>query len=281
MMSEANDLSRPGKCNCFGNDKHIKCKNVIRYTTITWTWTSYHDTALAKSISTYFHVPKEIACLIKQHAFHESQQWTVLNPLICREKCYSNNNQLLQKSICKHWYNNMTYYMIDPINIALHVDICEVSDNIFECLSQRSLPSLHMRSNNNNSKYKQIIRRLHIDKHKFRLHVTSFNSNQNNNNILCSHGINMIVLNETDSTQRTNIICQKIWSARKTMKNCIMVKIRKHFKRKLSQNSKTIDQLAAYHNIPCISVCFNKSQTIMNLFCFAVKYHWFCEVIDL
>eukprot|EP00483_Globobulimina_turgida_P009341 UN09360 len=144
-----------------------------------------------------------------------------------------------------------------------------------------TLPSLQLRAGARPSNCKPEYirtRSIHVDGCRIRLDLISI-SNKYNKQKSRHPLINMIMVNEYDSLIAANNVCKMLWNQRNCMKNCMIVKIKDSMQNIPSNNCKIIDEFAKCYNIPCISICFQNENTITNLFNFAIKYCWFCNVV--
>eukprot|EP01083_Nonionella_stella_P048968 130643_1 len=265
---------QPGPCNCFATGS-IQNVNVVRYVTADWNWSIGHGTALEQMLCNYdAQAPKEITNLIQSHAFDKSQPHRIVLPVIRSEKRCPKPNQLLRKPLCAQWYSSSRLRK-ESLVMALHVPDAAHSEQIFECVSNDTLPSLQLRSVSSLSKYDQITRTLLLDEQSIRVQAIAIPKEDTLHKSLSnvSPVIHMIVVNESDAIFTANETCKKLSTSTQP---CIVVKVATN--KACRSNSKAIDALAKYLNIPCVTISYNKPKTIADLFCFAVKYYWFCSV---
>eukprot|EP01084_Bolivina_argentea_P064349 117372_1 len=264
------------KCSCFSNNNAIKYTDIVRYSTSKWIWSETHDNALIDTLSNFdYIIPNDIMILIKEHAFHEDEEYMVLQPVIMREKHYSNTKQLLSKNICRKWFDQ---YELSTHSLlaALHVSDDKNSKQIFESVDNNSLPSLQFRAQSGLylDKYEQINKTLYIDECRVRLQLIAVNNEKIDDKILKYPAVNIIVVNESEPLINANNTCKKIWDEKKSMENCIMVCVKDPNKKSCQSSYKAIQQLAKYYNIPFIPLSNNTNKPIADLFRFVIKYYW-------
>eukprot|EP01083_Nonionella_stella_P318712 1166327_1 len=268
-------------CNCFNNNA-IENVSVVRYVTADWIWSTNHDTALVQTLSNYSNqVPKEIMYLVKDHTFHESQPYPVMLPVLRREHCCPSPKQLLRKKLCPHWYSQSNF-KTQSLVIALHVSDVTQTEQIFECVSTETLPSLQFQSKLFLDQYDEINRTMLLDQFPIRLKTISIHKDDMiDTNLRKYPAIHMIIVNKSDSLYTANKTCKALRNQSNSMNNCIMVRVSSNLKpqsTKCRSNSNAIDALAKVLNIPCLTISWNRSKTIVDLFRFAIKYYWFLSV---
>eukprot|EP01084_Bolivina_argentea_P277262 473303_1 len=281
MGSTCSQHTSTGKCYCFANDNKIKDVDIVRYSRAKWIWSTSHDLALINSLSDFQQriIPNEIMILIKEHCYHPNEEFLTIHPILYREKYYY-KNKLLQKKLCKHWYQR-TAFSEYSFDVALYVSDKRTGTQVVNVLNTGSLPALkcrcgHFRCDN----LEHIRRTIYIDNCQIRLHVMPVKHNEIDDKIIKYAMINIIVLNEYEPLLKANNTCRKIWEQNKSMKNCVIVWLQDRKTNKNSSNVNAMEQLAQYYNVPFLSLALSIDKTAADLFSFAVKYYWFCNVVE-
>ena len=143
-------------------------------------------------------------------------------------------------------------------------------------------------------KYNQIRSTIFVDQCQIRMHLVSVPTPEHNqpHSNSCSgrnrdHDkldmryptMHMIVLTSSDSINMANITCLNLWNQRKSMKNVFIVC--PSFKTTHSKSrARALNELTRYWNIPYISFDADSETSRCDLFNFAVKYYWFCNVVQ-
>eukprot|EP01084_Bolivina_argentea_P302470 522076_1 len=274
-----NDCSM--ECNCFTNDKNVKNREIIRYSSSKWIWTQHHDNIFKQHLP---NIPYAIILLIKDHAFSIQQDYYIVEPNICEEKYYIKLNQLLLKSLCSDWYaQNASIF--NSFTITLFSKSNTINQQINGSFANTTLPALNniYFSNNENDYIMQTIRRtvfvnqcratinlqlLNVKWHTMKTEILKSKSIKNSN-------VNILLLDNCSNTiSDFDEIIRK-------MNGSVYVIIRAVNTIQINNNIciKAVEsQLCRNYNIPIIDVSLNSDQSVKDLFCFVIKHYWFSMV---
>mmetsp|Transcript_8387 Transcript_8387/g.13777 ORF Transcript_8387/g.13777 Transcript_8387/m.13777 type:complete len:279 (-) Transcript_8387:679-1515(-) len=266
-------------CDCFDGDCAIHSLETVRYSTVNWKWSTEHDSALNERLSASA-MPKELISLIKDHAYHAQQAFYITQPAVQNELFYAKPDELLHKKLCPNWYFSALHRNPMPLAMALHTTGTR-SKQIFRSLSAdiAVLPGLQMSGEKYMSRFEQFCRTVIVDECRIKMQFIAVDSAAHRahdvDDVVHAASVHIIVLDKDDSVNQINVSCSKIWKETNSMKNVFVFNCDASNKRR----NQVVQQIARYWNVPCLSVKGQASKQMSSLYHFAVKYHWFCDVV--
>eukprot|EP01084_Bolivina_argentea_P050984 93796_1 len=270
-----------GVCTCFLHDTMVKQIDVIRYSKNKWVWSEKHDSILLESLSSnYYNVPKDIISLIKSHSFCAKQNFYIFKPVICNVNYYSTSDQLLTKNLCHQWYlSKCSTFNSFPIALVTELSNGDANGlHILNRFSGRSLPALHSTYSNNNNSLQHIRRTIHMDNCQISINLFQFEWNSKIINMKSAE-IYMILLNETNDINYYDKMLEKMINATDYKNKCyILVRITNKYNNINIRTEYEYKQLCCKYNVPLFNLSLNSDN--QDLFVFAVKYYWFCNVVE-
>ena len=149
-------------------------------------------------------------------------------------------------------------------------------------MNSHSLPALQFGSNLYLGQYETIRRTIYIDECRVSMQFIAFDHNIDDVLLIHSRVHILVIGDESDSFNIINAKCQSIWNQKKSMKNVLIIRMlnsNQKSRAKYIKQQHTLNEVARYWNVPCLSLCFDNTEKAMELFHFAVKYYWFCNVV--
>eukprot|EP01084_Bolivina_argentea_P265155 449331_1 len=280
MGTVCSQVSCSSQCNCFLLDKNIKNVVVARNEKVKWIWTNKHQSTLVAILTDpeyNYNLPTVLVNLIKTLSYSENELFYVRKTHFCEEPHYSKQKQLLKKKLCSTWYHSKLSNLL-PFPIVIFSSDPHNSDNCKQSMSNinkylQGLPTDQI----SNSRLGCCSMRRILNINHCPIQIDVFKSNIINDNnmdyyIYFNKPIYFILINTNDSMKTVDKICTSIWNKNNSMNNCILVK--------MSDECNYVQSLSQKWNIPSVSVDYinYRQNSIHNLFKFAIKYYWFCQV---
>eukprot|EP00483_Globobulimina_turgida_P001836 UN01838 len=101
-------------------------------------------------------------------------------------------------------------------------------------------------------------------------------NNGNNHYVYFYKTIYLILINQNDSMKCINNVCRSVWKKCGSMDNCILVTMNDKC---CCKKQSEIALLSKKWNVPSVPVDCHERNSSVNLFKFAMKHYWFCEVM--